>query len=614
MLIKSYNPAKAKTLNHTHICNGCDLCITKTYNWLKYTTTAFNIFDAMTNIQVNDIIEWQQKVVKAELDLQLKYNQISRSIYNKTLKQYEIFLEYQNHFYNKEELKFYIWQRDKEDSTILNSPPLSSQLLQDHNTSRNHIWINREAIRSITNYTFNPIPNWDELKRPVYIEWQHMLLEDEHDLVIVNWSRQMWKSFTISQKLIECSFIPNNDTLVWAFLVSTTNVIRNYCQKLIRKFPEGTFEYRAWERYLINLKTLTKIYFRTLWDDAQNILGLTLKRVIVDEAQLISQFVFEEVLEPTLSTTGGQMIMIWTPWRKRSGYMFDKITQYKKWMLPDASFYEVDVTKNPFIAPKKRAYIMANKHDYAIRRQWFCEWSDGSDWLFPFKKCFKVPENTSQWYLVMGIDPARINDRSSYDLNYVYEWKAYSLYSWFVPDVFKKDWWLQAKFYVDMIKTFKDNPNFYIGMDITWVWDWVLKVFRDAWLPIKYTIRYTSSWSEPDKKESINFKVGKSYLINTAVDMMQEWSYEIYEPTNKDLLEEISYAVEERDNRWLIKMDTTFFDDTINAMMVSLFFIKQRNFIERSLERTPTYYSSWVQYVDAIEWLWIPEEEASHVW
>jgi len=48
-------------------------------------------------------------------------------------------------------------------------------------------------------------------------------------------------------------------------------------------------------------------------------------------------------------------------------------------MLPDASFYEVDVTKNPFIAPKKRAYIMANKHDYAIRRQWFCEWSDGSD-------------------------------------------------------------------------------------------------------------------------------------------------------------------------------------------------------------------------------------------
>lgn len=610
MIIKHYSPQKHKSLNCDSICKWCDLCILKKFNWLEYRTSAMSVFESFSNKEILDLIEGQQKAIKQECEMHVKYWWMSEAIKEKTLKQYSLFFFFENHFYNIGELKFWISERDRSERTVV-SPPMMSR---NSEMQSNIVWVNREAIRNITWYTYNPIPAWDELKRPVYVEWQHRLLEDEHDLVIVNWSRQMWKSFTISQKLIECSFLPNNDTLVWAFLVSTTNVIRNYCRKLIRKFPEGMFEYKAWERYLINLETWTKIYFRTLGDDAQNILGLTLKRVIVDEAQLISQFVFEEVLEPTLSTTGWQMIMIWTPGRKRSGYMFDKITQYKKWMLPDASFYEVDVTKNPFIAPKKRAYIMANKHEYAIRRQWFCEWSDWSDGLFPFRKCHKLPDSMEFWYLVLWLDPARINDRSSYCLNHVYEWKIYWSFSWFVPDAFKKDWQLQAKFYINMISAFKDNPNFYIWMDITWVWDWVLKIFRNEGLKIDFTARYTWSWGDPNIKDATEFKVWKSYLINTAVDFMQEWTYEIYAPTNSDLMEEISYAVEDRNSKWMIQMDTTFYDDTINAMMISLLYIKQRNLVSRSMENTPSFETSWVRHIDVFDGMQYWEEEVSHVW
>ena len=48
----------------------------------------------------------------------------------------------------------------------------------------------------------------------------------------------------------------------------------------------------------------TKIYFRTLGDGAQNVLGLTLYNIIIDEAQLVDEQVFEDALLPTLTTTG----------------------------------------------------------------------------------------------------------------------------------------------------------------------------------------------------------------------------------------------------------------------------------------------------------------------
>ena len=140
----------------------------------------------------------------------------------------------------------------------------------------------------------------------------------------------MGKSFTISELLIEESFVPGADILVAAFLQKTTNAILNYMKSFLYNFNEEDFTIYKKDGYIENNTTGVRIHFRTLNDGGQNVLGLTLRLIVVDEAQLISQEVFDEVLKPTMTTTGGRMILIGTAIENTSSYMYKTIIDIKK--------------------------------------------------------------------------------------------------------------------------------------------------------------------------------------------------------------------------------------------------------------------------------------------
>ena len=609
MLIKFYIPHKTQTLNHTPLCTNCDKCFQYKWKNLQYNTTPNSIFDNIPKETLFKLFDEQQKIAQQELELFEKYNYITTWAKNKTIEQYEHFFFYNNHAYIKSELKAYLTQDQLNQETYLQKPAKiqpqltinQKLLLKETLLKENKRWVSRQAIRNITWYTYNPIPQWSITKTPTYVEWQHKVLEDQNDIVIVNWSRQIGKSWTISEKCIEESHIPNNDMLVGWFTTNTTNIIRNYVLKYIRKFPKDTFTHYKSERYIINNQTGTKIYFRTLSDDAQSILWMTLKLIIVDEAQLVDEFVFEEVLLPTLSTTGWRLIMILTPWRKKSWYAFKKIMEIKKWLIEDASLYDVDITMNPFIHPKKRAEIMARKDEPWIRRQYFCDWNDWWDSLFDIQHATEFPELLKQWFFVLWKDPARIHDRSWYTLIYVYNWKATIIQSWFVPDSHKKDWSLQAKFYKELILKYtkQDYKNWYNWMDVTWVWDWVAHIFTKDWIQLHMQLRYTAWTSESQDKN--NYRCWKATLINTVLDFIQEWILEVVEPTNKLLLEELSYLEQWETRTWLFSMDTHFFDDITNSMMIAVYLIAKYNLLKRTQEEQSQQKSSGSDLIDMIE-------------
>ena len=61
------------------------------------------------------------------------------------------------------------------------------------------------------------------------------------------------------------------------------------------------------------MQTGSHIYFSTLADDAvDSVRWMTLNTILVDEAQLVSEYAYTEVLEPTLATTWWKMVLIWT--------------------------------------------------------------------------------------------------------------------------------------------------------------------------------------------------------------------------------------------------------------------------------------------------------------
>lgn len=101
-------------------------------------------------------------------------------------------------------------------------------------------------------------------------------------------------------------------------------------KRLLRNFDEEDFTLYKKDGYILNNTTGVSIHFRTLNDGGQNVLGLTLRLVVVDEAQLIPTDVFTDVLLPTLTTTGGNVILIGTAIEDTSSFMHQTIIDIKK--------------------------------------------------------------------------------------------------------------------------------------------------------------------------------------------------------------------------------------------------------------------------------------------
>jgi len=631
MLIQYYNPQEHKKFNHSDILTQETIEYSEnkeyaiqSYNNIPYYTTPLDVFTPIPQTTLIQLIDEQKKLAEQEAQLLLKHWLLTQKAYDITIKQYAKFFFHKGFAYPRQTILNYVQQTTNQLNTYINSPNTNTPTNTNHTTHATTptIQVSRQAIRNITGYSYNAIRQWDETQTPVYVEWQHKLLEDQHDIIVVDGSRQTWKSYTIAQKLIEESHIPDNDSLVWAFLEKTTNVIRNYVLKLTKKFPIDYFTNFKKEWYIINNKTGTRIYFRTLSDGWDNVLGLTLKRALIDEAQFVPESTFEDAINPTLSTTGWQLIMIWTPSKKKTWYMYKTIMDMKRWIISpeEGSYYKVSVDNNPFIHPKKRKYIEAHKHEPAIRRQYYNEWGDVGDSLFSIKPSTICPTPNlspdSNNFLVIWIDPARMNDRSAFSIIYCYydheeqRHQATIIFSGQVPDTHKKDWNLQALFYKSLIQKWSHqsnhsntstiSPRLYTVMDVTWVGDWVSTIFQSAGIKIHAKIRYTSWLIESN--DWLNFKVAKTILINNFIDMCQEWLLNVYKPTNQDLIEELSYIEEWESRWWTIVMKSDFFDDITNASMIAAYFINKRKLIWRTtLTTSPYSQSTPLTHIDNIE-------------
>lgn len=606
MLIKNYQTNINKTLNNTDISKDTNTILS--FNWIKYPTSDLSVFDIYNNEDIVRLIEEQKKFVKKEADLYFKYGWLSKMSYEQTIKQYDNLFYLNGYFYLQSNIKEYIAKN------VRISWATEFDIYNDTTTTTTYE-ISRQAIRNITGYSPYFTPTFWEWPT-VYVEWQDRLIEDEHKLVLVLWSRQIWKSFSIAEKAVEESHIPNNDILVWAFRVASTDNIRRYIRKFIKNFSDWYFEEFKAEKYFLNTKTGSKIYFRTLSEEneaVEAVRWMTLNTIIVDEAQLVTEYAYEEILRPTLATTAWKMILIWTPPRTTNWYFVEKIFQYKKWLLSKTSYYEIKLPDHPFTDPETREEMMNRQDEPRIQREWFCNLMTESEQLFKptISKQYPLQSDNSHFY-TLTIDPARLWDRSWYVINQIWNGKVSTILSGFVPDSHKKDWTLQASFFKKIITNY---PNIIIWMDISWVWDWVYTIFKQAGLKIHYTIRYTS-WQVMSVKqtESTNYTVAKSILINTFLDFISEDQLEIIELTNKDLIEELSYIQEDQTRTWIISFKSRFYDDITNALMINLFIIKERKLLSKTPnQQTTTFPSSNNELIDAIEWLW-QQQQYSSMW
>jgi len=208
-------------------------------------------------------------------------------------------------------------------------------------------------------------------------------------------------------------------------------------------FPDNTFIYKERKKYIENTISGSRIHFRTLEDGGKNIRGLTVSLTVIDEAQLASRKVIEEVVEPTMTTTGGRLILIGTPSEDLSSYMYYVIEsvlhQTRDFNTPttfSAEVITVSADDNPMMHPRFRSNIISKRHLPSIKREYYNHWGKLDDSLFnptvilPHEIDRYIPLEHYQYaQAIIGIDPARTSDRSAYSVNITYKQKTLTIES-----------------------------------------------------------------------------------------------------------------------------------------------------------------------------------------
>lgn len=149
-----------------------------------------------------------------------------------------------------------------------------------------------------------------------------------------------------------------------------------------------------------------------------------------------------------MTTTGGRIVMIGTAIQDIGSYMFETIMEIAKGQKYNgegqktARHIKVSADDNPLIHPLERREINDNKDKPSIQRQYFNKWGKGSDSTFNPQtvSIFEAPKLHPSGHIILGIDPARKNDRSGYVYAHVYDGKVTIVSSGDVPALSKIDW------------------------------------------------------------------------------------------------------------------------------------------------------------------------------
>lgn len=650
MIIDFYSLTKHKTPNHFPLRDPETSQLTIRTKWFTLATDDPEIFQSYTPWELRDLFDEQMTELQKELKIASQYQLIKKIDADATLKQYEL-LYFKDWFaflkdtlinqaqYNSKDSSInnvYIWQTDIQwsnnvyiwswslnqsliDEYSISEPQTNSteqiswSLQQEHKTNKKFslpsdddddsfvddpspsiiqplaIGISTSVIRQITGYTYWVQQSWHE--HPVKIQWQEDLINSPHNVIVVDGSRQGWKSMTIAEKVIEESFIPGKDMMVAAFLQETTESIGVYMLEFIENFDDGTFTIKERKRYIQNNESGVRIHFRTLKDWAKWIRWKTLRLIVVDEAMLIPTSIFESILLPTQTTIENpKLILLWTAGENTSCYMYQIILAIKKGIeyntkgKPTAKYIKFSVLENPLVSPLKKQQIIDNQNSPNIQREYFNRWWKLEDSLFqPKRHSFNEISTmlSPQAHMILAIDPARKQDRSAYVLGHCINGKLIIVSSGEVPPAYKDDWTLQWKFFLDLANKQKWYRSSSATIDVTGVGDWVISIFRSVWLPIQDSVRYTAGDTESTQWEW-NYMVGKSLLINNVIDMFIEDTLIIPYETNKLLLEEMEVIQMTTTRMGKISFTSDFFDDITNAMMICAYIARKKRFLNRT--------------------------------
>lgn len=222
--------------------------------------------------------------------------------------------------------------------------------------------------------------------------------------------RRWGKTLSGGNELLQFA-LEYNDILCWW-------VAPNYRQanipfRLIRRAFRNTGLFRDVSKTDLRIEFINDsvIEFRS-GDDPDNLRGEGLLMVVVDEAAYVTRELWENVLRPSLSDTGGKGILKSTP--KGKNYFFEMFQRGLDPEYPDFASFSFPSESNPFIPKLEIEAAKRELPELVYRQEYLAEFLDDGAGVFRnIKGCFKgdsLDKPKPGWEYTMGVDIAKHQD------------------------------------------------------------------------------------------------------------------------------------------------------------------------------------------------------------
>ena len=217
------------------------------------------------------------------------------------------------------------------------------------------------------------------IRLPKLFNYQKLIYEFANNgLIVFKKGRQVGGSY---MNLILCfKWLFQKDETI-CYVTPTYKLSRDFFFKLAKRIPSRFIDIKNASDLKIQTTFGSTIQFFSA-ESYETVRGFTFTRQIIDEAALISDAAYYEVLRPTMDIKGKTTIVTSTP-RTKSGFFYDlylRATEDDSILLVEANIHD-----NPMLSESKKKEIESSLPARAFRQEYLAEFSENGSGLFAYK-------------------------------------------------------------------------------------------------------------------------------------------------------------------------------------------------------------------------------------
>jgi len=209
-------------------------------------------------------------------------------------------------------------------------------------------------------------------------DWQRSVLLDKHRFKVVCSGRQAGKSHMAgAYAIIKC--LQRANSVVWVVSPSFRqsgflfDKITGFCNDC--KIPVSTK--RSQQEMSVTFNLNGSIIQAVSADDPDKLRGATLDAVIVDEAAMVKNGIFDEHIRPMLLVKNGEALIISTP-KGRGNWFADAYFSKDE----DYEHFHFTSADNPYIPERELERAKANTDELTFRQEYLAEFLDDGGLVF----------------------------------------------------------------------------------------------------------------------------------------------------------------------------------------------------------------------------------------